>query len=248
MNKPFLSVIIPAYNEAKRLPLTLIDVDKNLSKEDYSYEILVVDDGSTDATAELTRRFIPLIKNLKLITQAKNLGKGAAVRLGMREAKGTIRLFLDADNSVSVSQFNKMLPPFKEGYEAVIGSRNVRGAVLLPPQPIHRRVLGRLGSLWVRALLLPDISDSQCGFKAFTEEAAAKFFPLGRIDRWGFDIELLALAKQEGVKVKEVPVAWSDNYFSHVSVIDYPKVLWETLKIRWWISRGEYPNNQSLSH
>ena len=151
MAKPYLSVIIPAYNEAKRLPLTLVDVDKHLSQQDYSYEILVINDGSKDATAEITERFLPLIANLKLINLPENQGKGAAVRQGMLAAKGNWRLFMDADNSTSISEFAKMIPYFKEGYEVIIGSRAVKGAKLRPPQSIHRQLAGKLGNLFIHA-------------------------------------------------------------------------------------------------
>jgi dolichyl-phosphate beta-glucosyltransferase len=170
MAKPFLSVIIPAYNEAKRLPLTLIDVDKHLQEQEYSYEILVVNDGSTDETAEIVNRFVPLIQNLKLIDNAENKGKGAVVRQGMLLAKGTWRVFMDADNSTSVVEFNKMIPYFKNGYEVVIGSRHVKGSKMSPPQPFYKRILGNAGNLMIQALLLPGIWDTQCGFKCFSRK------------------------------------------------------------------------------
>ncbi len=134
MAKPFLSVIIPAYNEADRLPITLIDVDKHLSQQEYDYEIIVVNDGSKDQTAEVVGKFTNLINNLRIINNPDNRGKGAVVRQGMLAAKGNWRLFMDADNSTSVIEFNKMLPYLKEGYEVLIGSRAVRGAKLQPPQ------------------------------------------------------------------------------------------------------------------
>lgn len=240
MNKPFLSVIIPAYNEAKRIPLTLIDIDKHLSKENYSYEIIVVDDGSMDATAEIVKRFSSLIKNLRIVCSGKNEGKGAAVALGMSEAKGNLRLFTDADNSASIREFNNMIPIFKDGYEVVMGSRNLKGSRVFPPQPLHRRLAGGLGSLWVQITLLPGLYDTQCGFKAFTENAAQKIFPLLKTKQWGFDIELLVLARLLNLRIKETPIAWADNIYSHVKMVDYPKVLWETLKIRWRLSRNIY--------
>ncbi len=176
MPKPFLSVIIPAYNEAKRLPLTLIDIDKHLDEQEYSYEIIVVNDGSTDDTAEIVRRFIPLINNLKLIDNQENKGKGAVVRQGMLSAKGLWRLFMDADNSTSIVEFNKMIPYFKSGYSVVIGSRDVKGARLMPPQPFYKRILGNIGNLIIQIFLVPGIWDTQCGFKCLSEEAAEKIF------------------------------------------------------------------------
>ena len=240
MAKPYLSVIIPAYNEAKRLPLTLVDVDKHLSQQDYSYEILVINDGSKDATAEITERFLPLIANLKLINLPENQGKGAAVRQGMLAAKGNWRLFMDADNSTSISEFAKMIPYFKEGYEVIIGSRAVKGAKLRPPQAIHRQLAGKLGNLFIQLLLLRKIWDSQCGFKCFSEQAAERIFPLIKINRWGFDIEILALAKKFGYAIKEIPVFWVNDPRTHVKALSYLQVLWETIKIWWWLKKNKY--------
>lgn len=243
MAKPFLSIVIPAYNEAKRLPLTLIDIDKHLSKQEYSYEIIVVNDGSVDSTAEIVKRFASFMSGLKLINNEKNQGKGAAVRDGMLAAKGNWRLFMDADNSTSIGEFPKLVPYFSAGggsYDIIIGSRAVRGAKMQPPQPLHRRWLGRLGNLFIQLMLLRGIWDSQCGFKCYSEEAADKIFKLMKIDRWGFDIESLALAKVMGYKIKELPVFWVNDLRSHVKPIAYLQVLWETIKIWWWLKRHKY--------
>ncbi len=237
--KPFLSIIIPAYNEAKHLPLTLIDIDKHLKKADFSYEILIVNDGSIDGTAEAVERFSHIMENLKLINQ-KNTGKGGAVKRGMLEAKGQIRLFMDADNSTSIDQFNKMVPYFKEGYGVVIGSRDINGAQLVPPQPWYKRLGGNVGNLIIQVLLLPGIWDTQCGFKAFTAEATEKIFPLIKINRWGFDVEILSLAKKFNYKIKEIPVVWVNNPISKVSAFTYLQVLWEVVKIRYWLTMGKY--------
>lgn len=243
MVKPYLSVIIPAYNETKRLPLTLIDIDKHLKKADFSYEIIVVNDGSKDATAEIVERFSHLIENLKLINQ-KNTGKGGAVKKGMLEAKGEIRLFMDADNSTSIDQFNKMMPYFNEGYSVVIASRDIEGSQLIPPQPWYKRMVGNMGNIFIQILLLPGMWDTQCGFKAFTEEATKKIFPLIKINRWGFDVEILALAKKMGYKVKEIPVVWINNPFSTVKTSAYLQVLWEVVKIRYWLITNKYNLNK----
>lgn len=237
--KPYLSVIVPAYNEAKRLPLTLIDIDKHLREMKFSYEIIVVNDGSKDATKEVAERFSHLIKNLRVINQ-ENTGKGGAVKRGMLEAEGEIRLFTDADNSTSIDQFGKMAPYLGKGYDVVIASRDIKGAKLIPPQPWRRRILGNLGNLFIQIMLLPGIWDTQCGFKVFTDKAAEKVFPLIKINRWGFDVEILALAKKFGYKIKEVPAIWVNNPFSHVKATAYFQVLWEVMKIRWWLMTGKY--------
>lgn len=240
MAKPYLSVIIPAYNEAKRLPLTLIDIDKHLSEQEYSYEIIVVDDGSTDATAEIVNRFKPLIDNLKLIQNKDNRGKGAVVRQGMMSAKGNWRVFMDADNSTAIVEFNKMLPYLDEGYEIVIGSRVVRGAKMNPPQALHKRLMGMLGNLFIQLVVLRGIKDTQCGFKCFSQEAVERIFPLCRIDKWGFDVEALALARAMRYDIKEMPVHWVNDRRTHVSFRSYLQVLMETIKVRWWLWRKEY--------
>ncbi len=236
--KPYLSVIIPAYNEAKGLPLTLIDIDRHLKSAEYSYEVIVVDNGSTDATTEIVKRFSHLIKNLRLIESPK--GKGVAVQKGMLEAKGEIRLFTDADNSTSVDQFNKMIPYFNEGCDVVVASRDVPGARMIPAQPWYKRFLGNLGNLFIQLLLLPGMWDTQCGFKAFTAEAAEKVFPLMKTSRWGFDVEILALAKKFGYKIKEIPAVWVNNPNSRVKATTYIQVLMEVVKIKWWMVTNKY--------
>ena len=240
--KPYLSVIIPAYNEAKRLPLTLIDIDKHLSQADFFYEIIVVNNGSKDATGEIAKRFSHLIKNLKVI-DTENRGKGWAVKEGMLRARGEIRLFMDADNSTSIDQFSNMAPYIKKNYDIVIGSRDVAGAKLVPPQPWHKRLSGNIGNLIIQILLLPGIWDTQCGFKAFTEEAALKIFSQLKIFRWGFDVEVLTLAKKMGYRVKEIPVTWVNDPFSHVKALAYIQVLIDVLKIKWWVIPKKYKMN-----
>lgn len=229
--KPFLSVIIPAYNEAKRLSLTLVDINKHLSAVDYDYEIIVVDDGSRDATAEVVKRFSHLLKNLRLIENKKNHGKGWVVRQGMLEAKGQWRLFMDADNATSVDQFQKMIPYLRD-YQIVIGSRDIKGAKLLPPQPWYRRLAGNIGNLIIQVLLLPGLWDTQCGFKCFSKEAAERIFKLAKVNRWAFDVETLVLGKKLGYKIKEIPVVWVNDPHSSVKFSSYFQTLWEVLKLR----------------
>lgn len=241
MSKPYLSVVIPAYNESKRLPLTLIDIDKVLSGADFSYEILAVNDGSRDNTAEVASKMAGSVKNLKVVDNQVNRGKGAVVHDGMLIARGDIRLFTDADNSTSIDQFEKMRRYFNEGYDVVIASRSVKGAELDPPEPWYRQIPGRIGNLIIQALLLPGIKDTQCGFKAFSEKASEEIFRMMKITGWGFDIEALALAKALGYRIKEVPVRWVNAPGSKVGASAYLKVLIETLKIRLWLWTGKYP-------
>ncbi len=238
--KPFLSVIIPAKNEAKRLPLTLVDVDRHLKQAEYSSEVIVISDGSTDATVEVVTRFSHLMKNLRLIVNEENHGKGFVVRQAMLEAKGNFRLFMDADNSTSVDQFENMLPYFKEGYGVVCGSRAVPGAKLEPPQPWYRQILGKGGNLFIQLLVARGIHDTQCGFKCFSEEAAKAVFPLMKIDRWGFDVEAIALAKLFGYRVKEMPVRWVNDTRSNVGLKAYISTLWDVVRVRVWLWTGKY--------
>lgn len=238
--KPFLSVIIPAYNEAKRLSLTLVDVNRHLSSAEFSSEIIVVNDGSTDATADVVNRFSHLIPNLRLIDNKENHGKGWVVRQSMLEANGDWRLFMDADNSTSVDQIRNMMPYFKEGYEVIIGSRDVEGAKLVPPQPWYKRVFGNVGNLIIQILLLRGMWDTQCGFKCFSEKAAERIFRLARLNRWAFDVEALVLARRLGYRIKEIPVVWVNDPRSGVRLSGYPSFLWDVLRIRWWLLRGVY--------
>lgn len=238
--KPFLSVVVPAYNEAKRLPTTLININQWLQKFDQPSEIIVVSDGSTDATGEMVKRLSDIISNLKFIDNKENHGKGWVVRQGMLEATGEWRLFMDADNSTSIDQFDNMLFFLKGGFDVVIGSRAVSGSKLMPAQSWYRQLFGRLGNLIIQLLVLPGIKDSQCGFKCFKGEAVQKIFPLSRINRWGFDIEALALAKKFGFKIKEMPVTWVNDSRSTVNAAAYFSTLADVFKIRWWLSQNKY--------
>jgi dolichyl-phosphate beta-glucosyltransferase len=243
--KPFLSVIIPAYNEAERLPLTLADIDTKLSAVEYSSEIIVVDDGSKDSTVAIVRNMSRVIKNLRVIENQENHGKGWVVRQGMLAAKGNWRLFTDADNSTSIDQFAGMMPYFKEGYAVVIGSRAMRGAKLTPAQPWYRRILGRIGNIIIRVLAIPGVRDTQCGFKCFSEEAAERIFRIARIDRWGFDVEALALARSFGYRIKEVPITWVNSTQSKVKGSAYLSTLIDVWKISRALKNGTYPIGNS---
>lgn len=238
--KPFLSVIIPAYNESKRIPLTLIDIDKRLSERDYSYEIIVVNDGSVDSTAEIVNRFSKIVKNLRLIDNTENRGKGAVVRQGMLSARGSLRLFTDADNSTSIDQFDGMVPFFKEGFDVVIGSRALKNSRLDPPQSVAKRLLGKFGNLIIQILLLKGFKDTQCGFKCFSEVAAEKVFRKTKIDRWGFDVEALVLAKNFGFLIKEIPVRWVNSFLSTVGWRGYFSTLLDVVKIKIWLALKKY--------
>ena len=229
-----LSVIIPAYNEEKRLPKTLQEVDVYLRQQSYDYEIIVVNDGSKDRTSELVLSRASHTNNLRLINNKENHGKGYVVRQGILEARGDFRLFMDADNSTSIDQIEKMWPFFEQNYQVVIGSRDIKGSITNPSQPLLRRLIGKIGNLIIQTVGgLFGIQDSQCGFKCFTKEAVENVFSKTVINRWGFDIEALVLAQKFGYRIKEIPVIWKNDFQSRVNLFGVIKTLFEVFQIRW---------------
>ncbi len=232
-----LSIIIPAYNEENRISKTLGALDNYLTRQDYECEVIVVSDGSKDKTVEKVKSFEGRIKNLRIIDNKENKGKGFVVRQGIMEAKGKYRLFMDADNSTSINHIEKAWPLFAEGYEIVIGSRDskdVSGAKQAISQPFLKRLLGNAGNLMIQILAVPGIWDTQCGFKIFTEKAVADIFPKMRIERWGFDIEILFIARIKGYrkKIGIIPVNWINDPESKVGIKGYIQVFKELLQIR----------------
>lgn len=251
--RPHLSIILPAYNEAERIPATLLDIDKRMAGKEYAYEIIVVNDGSKDNTSEVVKKLMPAVRNLKLIDNMENKGKGGVVRQGMLAATGDIRLFMDSDNATTIDQFDQMEQwfPAPEGrglasggrdtYHVVICSRTMKGSVLDPPEPWYRQIPGKLGNLfWIQPLLLWGLWDTQCGFKAFTAECAERVFSFSKLSGWSFDAEILALAMAMGYRVKEVPVHWKHDGQSKVKATAYLQVLLDVAKIRWWFWMDAY--------
>ncbi|MEK7086813.1 MAG: dolichyl-phosphate beta-glucosyltransferase [Patescibacteria group bacterium] len=241
MVEPFLSVVIPAYNEEKRIAGTLKSVFDYLSRQKYFWEVIVVSDGSKDGTAEEVQKFAARHKGFQLIKNLENHGKGYVVRQGMLTAKGERRLFTDADNSTSIEQIENFLPYFEKGYEIVIGSIEIKGAKIVENAQWYRRALGHYSKLLIRVVAgLWSIHDTQRGFKCFTSKAAEDVFSKTKIDRWGFDIEVLALAKRIGYKIKEIPVHWENPGESKVNLKSYFQVLAELFKIRFWLWFNSY--------
>jgi len=238
----YLSVIIPAYNEEKRLPKTLEEIDKYLSKQNYDYEILAVNDGSKDKTVEVAKSLLLKIRNLKVTGYKVNQGKGYAVRFGMLEARGDYRIFTDADNSTSIDQIEKMWPEFEKGYDIVIGSRDVKGAILDPPQPWLRQLILGEGFKLLRKIIvgLWGIEDTQCGFKCFKGKVIEDVFPKCKINRFAFDPEFLIIAKKLGYKIKEIPVYWRNDPESKVKFKWMVNMGLDLLKIRWNLIKGIY--------
>ncbi len=234
MRDIFLSVIVPAYNEEGRIRKTLKRFHEYLSKQPFSYEILVVNDGSNDRTAEIVEYVRSEITNLETIDRKQNRGKGFSVKEGMLRAQGKIRLFTDADNATDISHFDKMRPLFDSGYDVVMCSRDskdAKGARQTVSQSWHKRILGNLGNLYIQWLIVPGIWDTQCGFKAFRDRAVDKIFSLSQIDGWMFDVEILALAKKLNLKIGIIPADWKNDPKTHVKFSSYLKSLWEVLKI-----------------
>lgn len=238
-----LSVVIPAYNEEKTISATLLDIDKYLSKQNYPYEIIVVSDGSKDNTVRVAEKMKELVKNIRVIDNKENHGKGWVVRQAMLESRGEFRLFTDADNATSIDHVEKAWPLLNQGFDVAIGTRDSRDhkeAKQAVPQPAWKRRLGDIGNILVQVLLLWGIWDTQCGFKVFSAKAAKEVFSRTLIDRWGFDIEALALAKNLGFKIGLFPVYWVNNPNSRVKLTAYLKVLIELFQIKYNLITDKY--------
>ena len=238
----YLSIIIPAYNEEGRIGKTIFAINEYLQKQNYSYEIIVSDDGSKDNTVQLVKNLGEKVKNLRVIDNKKNHGKGYVVRQGIMEAKGEYRLFMDADNATTVDQVENLLPFFKDGYDVVIGDRDLKESEIKKHQSRFKEILGDIGNLLIQTLAVPGIKDTQCGFKCFSAKFVEKIFPKLKVDRWGFDIEILALARKFGYKIKTVPVVWINDEESKVSMSGYINTLKELFQIKWNLISGKYKN------
>jgi dolichyl-phosphate beta-glucosyltransferase len=237
-----LSVIIPAYNEESRLPRTLNHALKYLKTQPYGSEIIVVNDGSTDGTERVVHDQASDSIPLRLLAHADgaNHGKGASVRKGMLEACGAFRLFMDADNSTTLDQVERFWPFFDQGYSVVIGSRALAGSVIGVHQSKCKELAGRMGNWLIQALAIPGISDTQAGFKMFTGEAAGVIFPRQTIPRWGYDVELLVIARSHGCRIGEVPITWINASGSKVTIKSYFQVISDVLQIRRNLKAGVY--------
>ncbi len=237
-----LSVIIPAYNEELRLPHTLRSAADYLKVQPYSSEIIIVDDGSTDGTGRIVQEQHTEPIPVKLLVHADraNHGKGASVKRGMLEARGAYRLFMDADNSTSLDQVERFWPFFNQGYDVVIGSRALENSVISVRQCWYKELAGRMGNGVIRAFAVPGIGDTQAGFKMFAGDKADVIFSLQTIDRWGYDIELLAIARAKGYRIAEIPITWVNTAGSKVSMKSYFEVLGDIWRIRRNLRSGLY--------
>lgn len=238
-----LSIVIPAFNEEHRLPKTLDRVVAYLHTKMDRAEVIVVDDGSTDATAHVVRDYGQKCAALRLVSNGRNRGKGFSVRHGMLEAQGQIALFSDADLSTPIEEADKLLAAVREqGYDAAIGSRAIDRNLIQVHQSAIREQAGIFFNRLVRWILGIDFVDTQCGFKAFRRERSLLIFEQQRIERFGFDPEILFLATRNGLRVAEIPVRWSHDSATKVNVLaDGVRMFLELLLIRWNAIRGFYP-------
>jgi len=238
-----LSIVIPAFNEEQRLPKTLDRVVAYLQTKPDRAEVIVVDDGSTDTTARVVCDYSQRYAALRLVTNGGNKGKGFSVRHGMLEARGDVALFSDADLSTPIEEADKLLAAVRDqGYDAAIGSRAVDRSLIEVHQSAIREQAGIFFNRVVRWIMGIDFSDTQCGFKAFRRERSRIIFEQQRIERFGFDPEILFLAKRNGLRVAEIPVRWSHDSATKVNVLaDGVRMFFELLLVRWNARRGFYP-------
>jgi dolichyl-phosphate beta-glucosyltransferase len=238
---PTYSIVIPAYNESQRLGATLNRVLAYIHAQNWDAEVIVVNDGSRDNTAAIVRSFAAKDPILLLLENPGNRGKGYSVRNGMLNARGQILIFSDADLSSPIEEARKLVNALAEGADIAIGSRWLRSETQTQRQPLHRQIFGRIFNLLLRTTLGLEFKDTQCGFKAFKQAAAQTIFPFQRIERWGFDPEILFLARKFGFKVKEVPVVWGHSGDTRIHpLLDGSRMFQEMLHVRWFDMTGKY--------
>jgi dolichyl-phosphate beta-glucosyltransferase len=243
---PTHSIVIPAYNESARLGATLEKVLHYVHGQGLSAEVIVVNDGSRDDTADIVRTFAANDPCVRLVENPGNRGKGYSVRNGMLNSHGRIVLFTDADLSSPIEESTKLFRALDEGADIAIGSRWLRSETQTQRQPLHRQLFGRIFNLALRIALGLQFKDTQCGFKAFTRAAVDTIFPLQKIERWGFDPEILFLARKFNFKVKEVPVSWGHSGGTRINpLIDGSRMVQEIFRIRWYSIKGKYSANAS---
>jgi glycosyltransferase involved in cell wall biosynthesis len=235
------SIVIPAYNEGQRLRATLEKVLAYVRQQGWDAEVIVVNDGSRDNTAEIVREFAEKDSLVRLVENPGNRGKGYSVRNGMLKAHGEVVLFSDADLSSPIEEMPKLLDALARGADIAIGSRWLKAELQTQRQSLHRQAFGRVFNLLLRIILGLRFKDTQCGFKAFTHRAAQTILPLQRIERWGFDPEILFLARKFGFCVEEVPVLWGHSGGTRINpLVDGARMFQEMLRIRWYDLTGKY--------
>ena len=243
-----ISIVIPAYNESARLDASLNRVLAFIRQQTWDAEVIVVNDGSTDRTGEIVRAHAQKSAAVRLLENPGNRGKGYSIRNGVLNANGDLILFTDADLSAPIEEAPKLLAAIERGADIAIGSRWVRSELQTRRQSVARQVLGRVFNALLRLLLRLDFKDTQCGFKAFRREAARTIFPLQKIDGWGFDPEILFLARRMGFKIEEVPVVWAHDDRTRINPLaDGSRMVADTLRIRWYSMAGRYGEHRVVS-
>jgi dolichyl-phosphate beta-glucosyltransferase len=240
--------VLPAYNEHERIAATLEKIFAHANQCGWQVEVIVVNDGSTDDTAQIVSQYASHNPALRLLENPGNRGKGYSVRSGMLHSRGDILLFSDADLSSPIAEAGKLFAAIDRGADVAIASRWLKAELQIKRQPLYRQLFGRIFNLALRIVLGLNFKDTQCGFKAFTRDAAQRIFPLQRIERWGFDPELLYLARKCDLTVTEVPVAWSHREGTRINpIVDGIRMLGEILVIRWNALSGKYSPSATLS-
>jgi dolichyl-phosphate beta-glucosyltransferase len=241
MTAPTHTFILPAYNESERLNESIPKVQDYIRTRGYAAEVIVVNDGSTDATADVVRRFASLDPTIVLLENPGNCGKGYSVRNGMLHARGEVALFTDADLSSPITEGDKLFTALSKGADVAIGSRWLQRELQTERQPLLRQLYGRLFNLGLKVVLGLRYRDTQCGFKAFNRRAIETVFTRQQIERWGFDPELLFLADKFRLKTAEVPVEWAHDHRSKIHPVrDGLRMGMEVLKVRWNALLGRY--------
>ena len=235
------SIVIPAYNESGRIRPTLDEILRYAAEQNWDCEIVAVNDGSSDDTAEIIRQYGRKHPEVRLVENPGNRGKGYSVRNGMLHARGDVCLFTDADLSSPIAEAQKLFQEITQGADVAFGSRWLRAELQTERQPLYRQLFGRIFNLLLRLILGLHFKDTQCGFKAFRRQAADRIFPLQRIERWGFDPEILFLARRMGFRVVEVPVQWAHAEGTRLHPFrDGVRMFGDVLHIRWNALSGAY--------
>ena len=246
---PQYSIVIPAYNESARILATLEAVVACVRRRGWDAEVLVVNDGSTDATSRLVLEFARTATEVRLLENPGNRGKGYSVRSGLLQALGGVVMFTDADMSAPIEEAEQLFAAIERGADIAIGSRWLEKGRQTHRQPLYRQFFGRCFNAVTRGVMGLNFVDTQCGFKAFTREAAQTVFQLQTIERWGFDPEILFIALKCGFKVVEVPVSWAHDERTRMSYLkDGVKMLEEIATIRWNALRGRYGKHTEPIH
>jgi dolichyl-phosphate beta-glucosyltransferase len=241
LERPLISIIIPAYNESARIGKALDEVLRCVHERDWQAEILVVDDGSTDRTAAIVHQMAELHPEVRLLSNPENRGKGFSVRQGVLQAVGDMVMFTDADLSAPMEEAERLFEALRQGADIAIGSRWLERKRQILKQPLYRQFFGRCFNAITRLVMGLPFADTQCGFKALHRPVAQTIFQLQRIERWGFDPELLFIALKRGYTVREVPVSWGHDERSRLSYLkDGVKMLEEIAYIRWEAFAGAY--------